>query len=283
MVARALSAVVAVVAAVSSFAGLLTDGVYRGEPSVVAGLRGGDLVTLGVGLCLAATLWWLRTGSRRAHLVWLGLLGYLVYAYAYYVFTAAFNDLFLAHVAGFVGSAVALLLALVGADAEELARGFSSRTPVRTVAAMLILVAVALVWTWGSASLRFALTGEAPTDVLPYPEWRVHLGYALDLTMIVPAALTSGVLLWRRRPFGYVTSTAVAVALAMYQVNYAVTQVFLAEAGVPGVSATDPAPFVACAIFAAVALAMLTSAGGRTASQKAHSARGTLVDREPIT
>jgi hypothetical protein len=87
------------------------DGVY-GEPvSVAEMLRGYDLVTVAVvvpGLVVSQLL--ARRGSTRAQLVWAGLLAYLVYTYAYYLFPTSFNPLLLLQVVVFSGSLFALVL-----------------------------------------------------------------------------------------------------------------------------------------------------------------------------
>ncbi|QIN78458.1 hypothetical protein GBA65_07890 [Rubrobacter marinus] len=74
-----LSAAIAVLALVVSAGGLFA-GVYRDNAPMTAAFRGNDLVTLVVAipvLVVAAAL--SRRGSRRAWLVWLGSLGYVLY------------------------------------------------------------------------------------------------------------------------------------------------------------------------------------------------------------
>ena len=79
-------------------AGLLLDGAYQDPEPVAAVFRGYDLVALVVAVpLLAATLLPTARHSARAQLVWVGMLAYAAYDYAFYVFGAAFNDLFLAH------------------------------------------------------------------------------------------------------------------------------------------------------------------------------------------
>jgi hypothetical protein len=52
------------------------------------------------------------SGSTRGMLIWLGLLAYALYNYAFYLFGAAFNALFLVYVAAFATPALALVAAL---------------------------------------------------------------------------------------------------------------------------------------------------------------------------
>lgn len=218
--------------AVASVMGLAVEGVYGAGIAVDAALRGGDVVNLVIAVpALVVAVVWSASGSRRGEALWLGLLAYTVYAYGYYVFTPTFNDLFLIHVVVLVAAAAGLITRLATADAPTF--GPPGVWRARVVAVFLLLIAVALVWTWGSASVRFALTAQPPTDVLPYPEWRVHLGYVMDLVFVVPAAAVVGVLLWRRTARSWLLSTAVTTWLLVYQLNYLATTMLLANAGVP--------------------------------------------------
>ena len=90
-----LSGAIAVLMVIASAAGLLVDGLYRDGPWAREALRGGDLTTMAVAVpILVTSLLLARRGSRAAQAVWLGALAYSLYNYAYYVFGAAFNDIF---------------------------------------------------------------------------------------------------------------------------------------------------------------------------------------------
>jgi hypothetical protein len=43
-----------------------------------------------------------------------------------------------------------------------------------------------------------------------------HLVAALDMTLMVPALVTGGVLLWRRRPWGYVVAAVAGIQASLY-------------------------------------------------------------------
>lgn len=70
---------------------------------------------------LVAALVLARRGSGRAQLVWLGMLAYTLYNYAFYLFGAAFNSLFLVYAALFTLSVFALLFGLVALDNDTAA------------------------------------------------------------------------------------------------------------------------------------------------------------------
>lgn len=264
--ARLLSMIIVVLMAAASVMGLLVDGLYQDPDSVAAMFRGYDFVTLVVAVpVLAITLLPALRHSVRAQLLWVGMLAYGTYNYAYYVFGAAFNDLFLVHTALFSLSVFALALALANLDVAGVAGQFHRRTPVRTVSAILMFLAVGLAAMWVFFSLRFAVSGQAPEEsLLVLPAANQHLGYVLDLALLVPASALAAVLLWRRTAWGYVLGTVVAVLSVIYQLNYMVALVVQANAGVPGATAFDPQePPIVAAFLVATVLLLGSVRGGR--------------------
>jgi hypothetical protein len=235
-----LSAAVAVAMVAASAAGLWVHGLYPDPSWASAASRGGDLVTLMVAApLLAVALLLARRGSQRAELVWVGMLAYSVYNYAYYVFGLAFNDVFLLHVALFSASLFALILAMASLDVAGIGWRFGARTPARWVGGFLLLVAAVLGVMWSWFSLRFAVTGKLPGGA--FPASGQHLVYTLDLSLLVPSFALAGVLLWRRTAWGFVLATLVGVYAAVYQLNYLIASAFQADADVAGAMALDPA------------------------------------------
>lgn len=199
--ARALSAILLVTMAAASAAGFFARDLHQDPESVAAMFRGYDLVALVLIIpILALTLLPAMRRSARAELMWLAALAYSVYHSAIYLFGSEFNDIFLLHVAVFSLSVFAFGLAIANLDVARIARTFSDRTPVRLVAGICLLLAATLSAFWSAPSLRFAITGEPPTEgsELIVPLAITHLGWALDLSLLVPAYAAAGILLWRR-------------------------------------------------------------------------------------
>lgn len=205
---------VAVCALAASLLGLLLDDVYVGDVATAAMFRGYDAVTLAVVAPALFVAWGKgRGGSEWARLVVASLLLYLAYTYAYHLFGTGFNDLLLLHAVVFSGSLAGLILSLVSLDTTQLAVGFTARTPVRAVATVLAVLAVALGGMWLAVCVDYLVTGSLPTgSALVETETVVHLGIVLDLTVLVPLYLIAAVLLWRRRPWGFVLATLALVS-----------------------------------------------------------------------
>jgi hypothetical protein len=265
-----LSLLVLVSVVGSSAVGLVVDGVYGDPASTASMLRGYDLVTLViVAPLLAVALLGVRRGSPRAHLLWVGMLAAVVYTYAYYLFGTGFSDAFLVHAVVFSAALFALVLALSGLDVDGVAERVSRRTPVRWIAGLLAFLAVGLGGMWIFHALRFAVTGQLPEGSALVEEPTVaHLGFALDLAVLVPAYALAAVLLWRRAPWGYVLAALMLISGTVHQLGYLVALPFQVAAGVPGATAFDPLepPIAAAFLVAAVALlAGLRRSHGSTA------------------
>ena len=96
----------------------------------------------------------------------------------------------------------------------------------------------ALLGAWGTISVRFAVTGDLPENVMPPSA--VHLVYALDMGVLAPAFLIAGVMLWRRMPWGSVLAVAVNASGAAYLAVLWAVGGFQADAGIAGTSWLSP-------------------------------------------
>src|ERR671919_671683 len=167
--AYVLSAAVGGLMLAASSAGLFVEGLYPDDPWAREAFRAGDLVIMSA------------RGSTRATLGWMGMLGYSVYNYAYFVFGARFNDIFLLHVALFSISIFALVSALRGLDVDSLGGGFRSKVVARSIGMFLLVVGLAQGGLWVFVVLRFVTTGQLLEDI---PVEGQHLVFALDLSLL---------------------------------------------------------------------------------------------------
>jgi hypothetical protein len=219
--------------ALAAGTGLLVPGLYRDAPTWVTQARGQDLVTLLVGIpLLVFGLIGATRGSVRCLLLWLGAVGYMAYAYATYAFAAHFNPMFLVYVLNFGLAVYALVLGLIRLDAGRLSGAFSPHAPTRLVAAALIGVAILTALLWLGQDVPALLTGAVPGDVagaglLTNP---IHV---LDLGLVLPAAVLTGVLLVRRRPWGFVLGAYFLVKFTTLGLAIMSMSVFMVADGQP--------------------------------------------------
>jgi hypothetical protein len=231
-----LSAIVALLALIASAGGLFREDLYRDNTLVTAAFRGNDLITLVVAVpgLIVATLM-ARRGSARAQLIWMGLLAYMLYNYVFYLYGAAFNRFFLLYVALVALSLTALIVSVANLDVQAISQTFHPRTPVRWISGYMLLFALLLGGMWIAMSLSFVITRQVPTPITQtgHPTGVV---FATDLTLLVPGLLAGGLLLWRRRSWGFVLSAIMLIKACTYGPALIVMSIFAASAG----SGSDP-------------------------------------------
>jgi len=172
--------------------------------SSAAQMQGNDLITLVVGLPLLAFSTWLAfRGSLRGRLLLTGTLGFFLYSYMSMSMLTAFNTLFLVYVLLFGLSLYAFILSMLSFDLVDLPAHFSESLPRKWIAGFMFAVAAFLCFAWLSQIIspfllnKPALLENTTTMVIQ----------AMDLAMVIPLAILSGVLLLRRSAYGYLLSS----------------------------------------------------------------------------
>jgi hypothetical protein len=177
-------------------------GLYQHDSLFAAGtFLGGDIVVLAVGApLLGYALWRTRRGSPRGRLLLTGTLSFYLYYLASLAFGAAYNPFFLLYVAGLGVSLAAFGLALASFDLEALAARVNARMPHRAAGIFAIVAGAVTGLVWLSGAVGALLAGGVPVELGPYT---TVITYALDLAIVLPAAVAGGVFLLRRAPAGY--------------------------------------------------------------------------------
>ena len=226
--ARLLTTVIMALMGAQAILGLLFQTQYRDADWIVATWFGNDWFTLVVAVPMfAVALMSAGRGSIRGLLLWVGMLGYGVYNYAYYLFGAALNAFFPLYVLTCVLSVVTLILVLSRLKLESVIAGFETDTPVRLIGGYLVLVGVSLSGVWLTMWAAYAFAGRA-TPVEPEA---FKLVAALDLSLMVTALLFGGVLLWRQQSWGYVIAAAAGIQGALYLMVLSVNSIVAIERG----------------------------------------------------
>lgn len=141
--------------------GLLFPNQYRDVDWIKAAWFGNDLVTLVIAVPLFILGIVLSDrGSQQGPFLWLGMLGYAIYNYAYYLFGSAVNRFFVVYLIVLVLSGVTLILALVSLDVAALASGFREKTSVRLIGGYFVFLGLGLATVWISMWAAFAFAGQ---------------------------------------------------------------------------------------------------------------------------
>ena len=254
-----LTIVLAFVMLAQSTLGLLFRAQYRDAAWIAATWRGNDWVTLVVVLpLLAVAATFARRGSLRALLVWLGVLAYAIYNYAYYAFGAALNIFFPLYLAALITAAVSLTLGLAAIGPTTVARRFNTGIALRIAAGYLVAVGISLAGIWMLMWAAYVFAGRAtPVDTEAF-----KLVAALDSVLMVPAMAIGGLLLWREQPWGYVVSPIVGIQGSLYLLVLSVNSIAVVANGVVPAPGEIPIWGVLAATTTAVTLFMLTRARG---------------------
>ncbi len=178
------------------------SGLYRFDPAVLA--REGiiwDVINLAIGLpLLAAAIYLSARGSLRGRLLLAGLLSYFFYVYLMYATMMAFNPLFIVYVAIFALSGVGFFINLSSIDVAGLPQKMGPRFPRRVFAVFSLVVGAMLVFLWMGRIVPMTISNAFPPELAGLSTLEPQ---ALDLGLLVPLALASGILLLRRSPWGY--------------------------------------------------------------------------------
>lgn len=217
---------------VAALSGLLVDGIYRDiSNSMLMQAYGQDLITLAFGIpVLLGGLVQSFHGSRRGDLLLIGVHGYMAYTYLSYLMLVPFNYLFLVYVAAFSVSFFGCLVGLYQLDARTLKSRFSDDLPRRPIAIFELFVGVVIVFMWlAMIVIPGMVHGELPAFVLNEGGDKLVI-QALDLGIIAPLAIASGVLLWRNHRAGYLLSSLVLIKGATLALAVLAMAVFMVQA-----------------------------------------------------
>lgn len=190
-------------------------GIYKNDSvSVVAQGKAADLVTLflAIPLLTIATIFTLK-GSLKGRLLLTGTLGYFLYTYMSYSFLWNYNPLFIVYVILMSTSMFAFILSLMSFDLDKIPSLFKDRLPIRFLAGFQFFIAIMLGLLWLGKIIPSITSGAIPIGLEHYTTLVIQ---AMDLGFIVPMALISGVLLLKRKAFGYLfTSIIIIKAITM--------------------------------------------------------------------
>lgn len=196
--------------------GLLVEGTYRDNALVEAAWRGNDLVTLLVAVPLmVGALVRTRRGSKRGLLIGLGMLAYAAYNYAFYLFGAAFNRLFLVYVAVLSASTLGLIAGLSSDRIRPRRDRIRTAPRDRLVGWLIMAIAAVLGAFWIGTSAAFVVAGAVPAMVTATAH-PTNVTGALDLWLVVTFGGLGGAWLIRGKAWGFIVSVVWTVKGAVY-------------------------------------------------------------------
>lgn len=206
-------------------------GLYRHDSILRAGAnRGSDVLTLTVGIpLLLGTMLLHQRGSIRGTLALLGSLAYVLYVYATLSLGTAYNTLFLLYVALFGASLAAFIVTFASIDQDDLAARVKTTMRPRIPGVFMIASGVVTLGVWLVDPVAALVSGTDPELLEHSTTLTTH---ALDLAIIVPAAIAAGWLILRGQVIGYLMAMSLLVIYVMLAPMISLQTVFQLAAGV---------------------------------------------------
>jgi hypothetical protein len=194
------SGIISLLVIVSSVAGLTDPRVYAHETQNWAlQAKGQDVGNLlAVVVLLTATLGY-HKGSRRAGLVWLGTLLYLIYAFVVYAMAVHLNYLFGVYVTVLGLAAWAVIFHAKPVRGKDCP--YPSGRPLTMAAWVIIGIGVLFAGLWLSELVPALLTGTVPASLTEAGLW-VNPIHVIDLAIVLPGFILAGVAALQRREHG---------------------------------------------------------------------------------
>jgi hypothetical protein len=206
--AYAFSLLIVILLAAASVSGLLYRTVIYPTDELIRAFVANDVVNLFIGLpILLGTMWLARRGQLIGLLGWPGALFFVLYNELIYVFAMPLGVAFSLHLALLTLSVYTLIGLLASIDRKAVAQRLSGAVPARLAGGILAGLGL-LFLLQAIAAIITALNSQTP---IPETELALHIA---DL-MISPAWVIGGLLLWRRRDFGYVTGLGLLFQASM--------------------------------------------------------------------
>jgi hypothetical protein len=229
-------------------------GIYRYSlQSLVTGGTPWDFVRLlvGIPLLLISFVLYLR-GSLRGTVVFIGCLASFLYQYLLWTFDWAYNSLFLVYVALFSLSLWTLILVLADIDRAEIRAAIGERFPVRTVAGFSFAVGGLLLLKCLGEIVPGLGSGTMPAVATGY---YTLVDQALDLGLLTPFCVLTGVLLLKGDCLGYLLSSSSLIILFSVGLSVIAGEIMLGLS----IGQMNIAGVTVFLIFVSAALALLTA------------------------
>lgn len=216
------------------------QGIYKNDSvSVVAQGKAQDFVTLFMAIpLLLISLYFANKNSFKGRLMLTGTIGYFLYSYISYTFLWMYNPLFLIYVLLMSASLFAFILCFNTFEVGKIPYYFNNKLPVKFLGGFQLFIGFMLSVLWLSKIAPTILNGQVPVGLEHYSTLVIQ---AMDLGIIVPTALLSGILIIKKKPLGYLLTsviifksitmltciTAMIINQALNKVNVAMAEVLV--------------------------------------------------------
>lgn len=171
-----------------------------------------------------------RKGTLKARLLLTGVLNYFFLTYLFYMNMAMYNAFFIIYVFLVSVSFFAFALTLIDCNVETLPLKFSVATPVKSIGGFLMFLAVSIALLWLQVIIPPLIDGTIiPKSVEHYTSLTVQ---GFDLSIFLPIAFLSGLLLIKRNAYGFLMAPVTLVLLSILMTALVAKIIAMALVGV---------------------------------------------------
>lgn len=190
-----------------------------------------DYVTLFIAIpLLLLSLVMFRKGTLKARFLLAGVLNYFLLTYLFYMNMAMYNAFFIIYVLLVSTTFFAFVLTLIGFEVETLPEHFGPGTPVKSIGGFLIFLASSIALLWLQIVVTPLLDGTIiPKSVEHYTSLTVQ---GFDLSIFLPTAFISGLLLIKKRSYGFLMAPVTLILLSILMTALVAKIIAMALAGV---------------------------------------------------
>lgn len=218
-----LEYVILLLIVVQSAIGLLFN-VYRDVEWIKRTWFGNDLVTL----LIISPIYFLSIKNENERsinkMLNLGIAGYLIYNYAYYLFGAALNELFILYVIVFVCAIMNIIIKISSIKINDFKEYFQNDKSNILISILYFFIGIGLGIVWIGMWVSYIyFNGKLPLE----PEY-FKLVASLDLVIIVPMMIISGIFLLQKRSIGYLLGVIIGIEGSFYLLILSINSVISA-------------------------------------------------------
>lgn len=125
-----------------------------------------------------------------------------------YTFLWMYNSFFIIYVFLMSLSLFTFVLAMMSFNIESITSQFNKKLPVKFLGGFQIFIAFAIGMLWLGKIAQSVFEGKVPAGLEHYTTLVIQ---GMDLGIVVPAAFLSGILLIKKKPFGYLLSSVIII------------------------------------------------------------------------
>jgi hypothetical protein len=203
-----LSLIIALLMAVSSLAGILFQSEIYPSDELLSTFMSNDVVNLSIGLPIILGSIFLTMRKKLIGLIlWPGALFFVLYNYLIYVLAMPFNLAFLLDLVLVTLSLYTIIALVASIDGESIKKKLSGK--VHEKISGIILTGMGILFLFQVAGVM--IIALANQTSITGTELALHISDFL----YSPAMIIGGILLWRRKDFGYVSGLGLLFQLIM--------------------------------------------------------------------